>query len=315
MSRVLEKFEQGSQEWLNQRIGMMTGTRSGKIFFRRSKEVLREMVREFIGAPSEFVPNEHTERGTTYEPVARLEYLDQTGNALEDNSEFFQLHDDYDWIGVSPDGITIDQKGNRIGLEIKCPMRFTLQEDQDIVLKKKKPNYFGQVQHFMEVCDLDCCDYVEWVQGDIRVQRVQRDRDYWAEIFIELEKFMDEYNSTIKNPTLRAEFGDDKDLILEDKRFERLVEISDSKKELEVEFKELKEELVEEKLTTSAYHGLSNNLGYRLYKTQRPGNINYKKIFETYEFQILELLSKDNVVLDTFKTKASEAITFSPPRK
>ena len=274
MSRVLEKFEQGSQEWLDQRIGMMTGTRSGKINSNRPTEVMREMMREYIGAPSEFVPNEHTERGTTYEPVARLEYLDQTGYTLEDNSEFFQLHDKYDWVGVSPDGITLDQEGNRVGLEIKCPMRFTLKEDGNNNLSKSKPNYFGQVQHFMEVCDLDECD-----------------------------------------PILRAEYGDDKNLTVEDDRFERLVEISETKKELDQEFKLLKEELSREKLETSAYNGLVNPQGYRLNIVKKPGSVNYKKIFETYEFQIMSLLSSDKVKLDTFKNKASESITFSPPRK
>ena len=315
MSRVLEKFEQGSQEWLDQRIGMMTGTRSGKINSNRPTEVMREMMREYIGAPSEFVPNEHTERGTTYEPVARLEYLDQTGYTLEDNSEFFQLHDKYDWVGVSPDGITLDQEGNRVGLEIKCPMRFTLKEDGNNNLSKSKPNYFGQVQHFMEVCDLDSCDYVEWVQGDIRILRVQRDKEFWESHLPKLKSFMEEYNSIIKDPILRAEYGDDKNLTVEDDRFERLVEISETKKELDQEFKLLKEELSREKLETSAYNGLVNPQGYRLNIVKKPGSVNYKKIFETYEFQIMSLLSSDKVKLDTFKNKASESITFSPPRK
>jgi len=315
MSRVLEKFEQGSQEWLDQRIGMMTGTRSGKINSNRPSEVYREMVREFIGAPSEFVPNFHTERGTTYEPVARLEYLDQTSYALEENSEFFQLHDEYDWIGVSPDGITVDQEGNRIGLEIKCPMKFTLNETGDIDLNKKKPNYFGQVQHFMEVCDLDCCDYVEWVEGDIRILRVQRDQEFWKAHLPKLKAFMDEYSSIIKDPVLRAEYGDEKNLIIEDDRFERLVEISETKKELDQEFKFLKEELSKEKLETSAYNGLVNPQGYRLNIIKKVGSLNYKKIFDTYEFQINALLKNDDVKLDKFKNKASESITFSPPRK
>jgi hypothetical protein len=54
--------------------------------------------------------------GTEYEPEAKAKYTAQTGIELIDVA--FCIHDELDWLGMSPDGLTPDHIG---AVEVKCP--------------------------------------------------------------------------------------------------------------------------------------------------------------------------------------------------
>jgi putative phage-type endonuclease len=60
-------------------------------------------------------------------------------------------HEEYSWLGASPDGITPDG----IMIEIKCPYRRKITGIPPLY-------YWIQVQLQLEVCDLDACDFVEY---------------------------------------------------------------------------------------------------------------------------------------------------------
>ena len=65
-------------------------------------------------------------------------------------------HSDYEFLKASPDGINIDPSSNRYGrlVEVKNPT-------SRIITGIPKLEYWVQMQHQMEICDLDECDFLE----------------------------------------------------------------------------------------------------------------------------------------------------------
>lgn len=132
------KLEQGSEEWLTARRGVVTGSRfkdcrdklkSGQPS-KACLEYARDVARERIGgrAPAKF-QNAAMRVGVEQEPVARAMYEAQTGYMV-DEAGFFLSDDDN--FGLSPDGL-IDEDGV---LEIKTMVSsetlFTAVVDGDI---------------------------------------------------------------------------------------------------------------------------------------------------------------------------------------
>ena len=118
-------IEQGTQEWLDARKGVITGSRFKDVITpakgeasKSSKSYMYELVAERMGASVSFFQNEHMQRGNELEPDARSAY-----EFIKDATVYqvgFCLHDNK-LIGVSPDGL-IGEDG---GLEIKCPKETT----------------------------------------------------------------------------------------------------------------------------------------------------------------------------------------------
>ena len=75
--------EQGSPQWFAARKGRVTGSNVGAILgcspFRTRDEVMRDMVRDFFGAETEFTGNVATQWGNVNEETARGEFEMITG--------------------------------------------------------------------------------------------------------------------------------------------------------------------------------------------------------------------------------------------
>jgi putative phage-type endonuclease len=97
-----------------------------------------------------FKGNDVTRWGQKYEEIVSKIYEVKTNQKM---IEFGLIqHDDYSFVGASPDGIS--ERG--IMLEIKCPQ---LRKITGTI-----PEYYwSQVQVQLEVCDLDQCDFAEGV--------------------------------------------------------------------------------------------------------------------------------------------------------
>lgn len=121
---IITDFEQGSESWLESRIGVLTGTRIKKIITEKKlglssvhKDMIYRLIDENItGLSSEKqISTPEIERGNILEPLARKAYEKETGNKISETglclSEKNKLH------GVSPDGWADEMKG---AIEIKC---------------------------------------------------------------------------------------------------------------------------------------------------------------------------------------------------
>lgn len=92
--------------------------------------------------------------GQKYEPLSIIVYEEMFSTKIEDFGCI--KHDNYSFLGASPDGINVDKKNKLYGrmLEIKNIV------NREITGIPKK-EYWIQTQLQMEVCDLDECDFLE----------------------------------------------------------------------------------------------------------------------------------------------------------
>ena len=131
--------QQRSPEWHEQRKLRLTGSRIGAILglspWQTPENVLRQMVREYHGAESEFTGNPATDWGNQHETRALLAFMRNTGLQVE-QCGFFPYGDR---MGASPDGLTSD--GGT--LELKVP--YGLRHGGEFKSLADQPHYAAQV--------------------------------------------------------------------------------------------------------------------------------------------------------------------------
>lgn len=155
--RVLE-LEQGTQEWLEARQGVITGTRLKQVLGTAFKTLLYELLAESLAPAKEKITNEAMERGSLLESDAITLYEAQNGKLTTQIG--FILHDDYDWLGISPDALV--KKGKKFvgGVEVKCPDTKT--HIKYLVEDKIPAEYRAQVMHYFLVTDIEWLDFVSY---------------------------------------------------------------------------------------------------------------------------------------------------------
>ena len=180
------ELQQGSDDWFNARIGLITGSKVGAILglspFSTKNDVMRSMVREWNGALSEFVGNVATEYGVMNEVMARTDYELRTGKKVKTTG----FHVD-DWMGASPDGIVDDWTI----VEFKCP--YGLRKGGAFKSIKDQPHYYAQIQIQMFVTQTENCDFVQWQPNDLMIENVVYDEGYVDEITPQLREFYESY--------------------------------------------------------------------------------------------------------------------------
>ena len=145
--------EQQSDEWYSTRQNKLTASSMWKIF--KSESTRNSIIFEkcstkskpqFYGGPMEW--------GNKYEPVSIMFYEKIYNTKVGDFGCI--THKNYPYIGASPDGIVTDETSPLYGrmLEIKNIV------NRDITSVPKE-EYWVQMQLQMEVCELECCDFLE----------------------------------------------------------------------------------------------------------------------------------------------------------
>lgn len=167
MSRyILSPHPQGTQGWLDDRAGKVTGSRAADMLAKtakgewsaKRKDYCFELAVERLTsepAPSGFVSRE-MQWGIDQEPFARLEYEMETGNLVKE-SGFMYLPDLP--VGCSVDGL-FDEDG-RIGLfESKCPKSTT--HVKYLEAQELPAEYKPQVLHNCWVTGAEFADFVSF---------------------------------------------------------------------------------------------------------------------------------------------------------
>jgi hypothetical protein len=160
-------------------------------------DVMRRMVREWVGAEPEFEGNIATEYGTRNEAGALAEYIMETGNAVEAVG-FITCED---WAGCSPDGLI----GDGGGLEIKCP--FGLRKDETPAFKSifDQPHYFDQVQFSLWVTDRSWWHFYQWSPNGTSIEKVMFSGSWQDENLPKLRQFYAEYLAEREEPAIHLE--------------------------------------------------------------------------------------------------------------
>ena len=155
-------FEQGTVEWLQSRCGMLTASRFADIQMgakgaepEKRRNLKMELLAErFTGKPTEFFANAAMRWGTDNEPLARLTYMEFTGNKVEQCG--LAISTEIEHFGASVDGLVDD--GTPGNLEIKCPTSQTFFKwvIEGVVPEQHKPQMLAQ----MAVTGRKWCDFV-----------------------------------------------------------------------------------------------------------------------------------------------------------
>ena len=165
---VYDDLEQGSDEWLAARRGIITASVVGQLITPqttraasndKSRALIAQLAAERITGRSESVfVNADMERGNLHEPHARDAYAQHHGVHVEQVG--FMLRDDWGIrLGASPDGLV----GNEGGIEIKCPRAKT---HIQTILSDAVPAYnMAQVQATLLVTGREWWDFVSFCAG------------------------------------------------------------------------------------------------------------------------------------------------------
>jgi len=194
-------IEQGSQEWLDLRLGKITASRFKDVFSsgrgsapsKTRASYMMQLVAEIItGLPQNSFQNDAMIHGNECEPQARSNYELYTGVEV-DQIGFVSFND---LVGVSPDGLV----GREGLLEIKCPKTTTqIQRYLDSVFP---PEYKAQVQGQMWVCEREWCDFVSFdprINGEARYfcTRVVRDDVFIKDMTKKINIFIGELSEIL----------------------------------------------------------------------------------------------------------------------
>lgn len=188
---IVMESQQGSKEWLEERMGLPTASNFNKIV--TSKGNVSESRKKYMyGLAAErvsrVIPDSYKsadmDRGNELEEEARREYRRVSGNKVVECG--FCLSDS-SLYGASPDGL-VESNGL---LEIKCPRPSTHVE---YVIKDQLPTaYFQQTQGQLLVTGREWCDFVSYCPGlEPFIVRVVRDNEFINKLERELTIFCKE---------------------------------------------------------------------------------------------------------------------------
>ena len=189
--------EQGSEEWLNIRLGKVTAsgvtdvlakTKSG-VSASRGNYLIKLALQRVTGVVEESYTNEAMQWGIDNEAQARVAYEVKSGNFVDQIA--FVEHPTIKWFGASPDGL-IDKNGL---IEIKCPNSAT--HWSYIRANEPPTKYYIQMQAQMACTNREWCDFVSFDprmpdRSKLFIKRVMRSNDFISEMETEIQQFLDE---------------------------------------------------------------------------------------------------------------------------
>jgi hypothetical protein len=186
----VNNHKQGSDEWLQSRLGKPTASNFGKLITPTGKPsasadgYINELIAQRItGELPEFYTNSAMERGNELEPAAKALYEFTYG--VEVVEAGLCLHDTLD-CGASPDGLV----GDDGGIEIKCPLPHThVSYLRDGNMPEK---YVPQTQGCLWITGREWWDFMSFhpAMEDLIV-RVERDNEYIKKLADQVERAVD----------------------------------------------------------------------------------------------------------------------------
>lgn len=265
--------EQRSTEWFQSRIGRVTGSAVGAILglspFADADSVLRRMVREYHGAPSEFDGNPATTWGTFHEGIAKADFEMATGKTVLP-APFVEFQD---WLGASPDGYVDDDAL----AEYKCPYSLREKENPQFKSVYEQYHYYAQVQVQLYVTGRAKCYFFQWAPKGTLAEIVPFSPLWCDDNLPKLKAFHERYLSELNNPEhLRP-----KAKKIANADVERLLEEYD---QLKVAIEQGDERCKEILASLVAMAGNADALlghgGRKLTHVERAGSVDYKKVPE-----------------------------------
>lgn len=204
---------QGSAEWFNARVGMVTASRAAEAVSMlknggsskgREKYKVEILTEILTGKPVEHYVSPAMDFGIEYEPVARSVYEMHMGVEVEQWG--FVIHPTISRAGASPDGLV----GADGLVEIKVPLGTTHMQylDADVVPEE----YIPQMDWQMACTERKWCDFVSYdprIPDDFSlfVKRRLRNEQAIAELEVGVRQFLAEVGEMAERLLRRSNNG------------------------------------------------------------------------------------------------------------
>lgn len=264
-------IEQRSPEWFEMRRRRVTGSNVGAILglspFATRADVMRMMVRDALGAPSEFTGNVATQWGEQNEDGARFEFEIETGLTV-DKAGFYTYED---WLGASPDGFL-----GETGLwECKCP--YGIRKDAEPAFKSiiDAPHYYAQMQIQMFVANRPYCYFYQWTPNGTKTEVVELDKKWLNENLPVLKQFYAEFLHELEHN------ADDhlkpRRVVVDTPQAHKAVAEWDELREQIELLEERKKDLLAE-IVAMAKDNDAEIAGRKLTKVEKAGSVSYAKV-------------------------------------
>lgn len=272
---------QGTEEWKAFRKNKIGGSDSSIIMDVSPWKTPYQLWEEKLSLVPQGQTTAAMKRGNDLEPIARQELERMTGYRFIPVVKFHpQIH----WMIASLDGLDED---NKILTEIKCPGN----EDHQRALSGEIPSkYYPQLQHQLEVCELEVGLYFSYHDYQGVIVKVYRDDAYIKKMLKKEKEFWDFMQDFVPPPlTVR----DHKSIDTEEwkKSAYEWMSVNKQMKALEVKEKELRQNLISMTNNQSAIGG-----GVRLSRVISKGRVDYTNIPEL-----------STVNLDKYRKEPSES--------
>lgn len=276
----MNNYVQGSAEWLAMRKDKIMASDAPVIDGVSPYATPYKLWEQKLGLATIEPQSFAMRRGLALEDQARQELEKKTGLFFLPQVVF---HKEIKWMGCSLDGI--DPEGRHIA-EIKCPNK----EDHSIALSGRVPEkYIPQLQHQMEVCQVDMSYYFSFDGKEGVLVIIYRDDNYIKKLIKKEENFWECLQSLEPPELIERDF-----IVKTDQSWcEAASEwnlISRQLKELEAKEKAAKESLV----------AMSSNqncigAGVKLSRVLRKGNVDYSAIPELKSLDLENYRKKSSV--------------------
>lgn len=268
-------IEQGTKEWFEQRKGRITASNVGAILgldpYRNADDVLRQMVRETLGAEPEFKGNVATEWGKYNEEGAIAEFTMRCGLETE-KCGFFPYEE---WLGASPDRLI---PGYSAILECKCPYGIRNDPNPQFKSIKDQPHYYAQIQIQLFCTSSTKCHFYQWTPHDIKREDVYINQEWLDDVLPFLSEFYQEYLASLDKPD---EYLKPRREIVDTPKAHAMIEEWDSIKEQLELLEERKKDLLEEMVLMAKSHD-AEFAGRKLTQVNKAGSVSYAKIVKEH---------------------------------
>lgn len=175
-------MEQGTQEWLDARLGLATASEFHKVMTCMNKPnvlpagamtYMNDLITEIMTGESKGFTSKYTDHGIEYEPQARDIY--EIDHDVTVRPVGLCINNNNLW-GYSPDGLV----GDSGLIEIKCPYNIT--NHIDAILNGMHKKHLPQVQGGLMITGRQWCDFVSYAPAlptqPIEIRRIERDEEY-----------------------------------------------------------------------------------------------------------------------------------------
>lgn len=204
---IISGADQGSQEWLNIKLGVLSASNASKIVAKKDSETrntyMSELVAQVATGIMEEFNSKYTEWGHLHENAARSSYEFESGFELSQVPFIFK--DESFREGCSLDSIA----NGKIPVEIKCPYN-SVHYVKFFCDDKIKPEYVWQYQYQMRVTGADIAHFVQYdprmKSSPLKIVEVARDAEKQSMLDEAVPSFISDMDRMLAK--IGVEFGD-----------------------------------------------------------------------------------------------------------